>query len=645
MSKQLYEEALADVKKLKEVAEDNAKRAILEAVTPRIKELIENQLLGEKEEPEDDDMLLDDMPLDDMPDSVSAAELNPAAAAISMPDEEGKVTLDLSTLLASQDDEMTLSMDDDQAVDVLMPADKSGVVKAESFVISIEKKIRRFTNVSSVIKETRHYLVGIISTISEIENTYSALLNQKDSSKKSNLLKRLKECHTSLKKLMEQETKTMKRFSLNEEDITMKLKLPDDAQIDPDDVEIELITGDEGGEDSDVEDPELSDEEESGDDEDSSDESSDEESDESSGDDEDLGKDEKMETRGLKGNLVVEIDENMLRREISRMRTLREADETKPQSWGHGAGDIGDLEDEDLGEPLELELSEAQGKEVDELDESPGDELEYGDERYWKYGIDNGYLTAADAERVKMKEADETDEADMPEMDEEDHDQKSEEKLPESIKRRLNAESRLQLEAKKKASVAKKKRMKAEQQSKQSKTQSQKMQAKKQSARLKEAYNYYAQRFNESVARSRKLSAMLAEATARHESTANGRSQRLAEESDNLREKLAESNLFNAKLLYTNKLLQSESLTKRQKAEVIERLDEAQNIREVKLVYESLIKALQGGSSGRTMTESVSHGVIGSSSRPARPAATTTANSLNEGNEADRWAKLAGIIK
>jgi len=39
MSKQLYEEALADVRKLKEIAEDNAKRAILEAVTPRIKDL------------------------------------------------------------------------------------------------------------------------------------------------------------------------------------------------------------------------------------------------------------------------------------------------------------------------------------------------------------------------------------------------------------------------------------------------------------------------------------------------------------------------------------------------------------------------------------------------------------------------------
>ena len=45
MSSKLFEEAIADAKKLREVAEDNAKKAILEAVTPRIREFIEDQLL------------------------------------------------------------------------------------------------------------------------------------------------------------------------------------------------------------------------------------------------------------------------------------------------------------------------------------------------------------------------------------------------------------------------------------------------------------------------------------------------------------------------------------------------------------------------------------------------------------------------
>jgi hypothetical protein len=131
---------------------------------------------------------------------------------------------------------------------------------------------------------------------------------------------------------------------------------------------------------------------------------------------------------------------------------------------------------------------------------------------------------------------------------------------------------------------------------------------------------------------------MLSEA-ARKGRTNNGGSTRSAVETNNLRTELAETNLFNAKLLYANKVLQNESFTKRQKAEVIERLDEARNVREVTLVYESLAKALRS-SPARRMTESAARPVLGSSSRAERPAST-----LTEGVEADRWARLAGIIK
>ena len=135
------------------------------------------------------------------------------------------------------------------------------------------------------------------------------------------------------------------------------------------------------------------------------------------------------------------------------------------------------------------------------------------------------------------------------------------------------------------------------------------------------------------------MRSVLAEA-ARKGTSLNGSSSRSATETRNLRTKLAETNLFNAKLLFTNKLLQNESLTKRQKAEVIERLDEARSEREVKLVYESVTKSLQGVAA-RRMTETADRGVMGSSSRPASRASTN----LNEGIESDRWARLAGIIK
>ena len=47
MSKQLYEEALAEVRQIKQLAEDNAKKAVMDEVMPRIKEMIESQLIGE----------------------------------------------------------------------------------------------------------------------------------------------------------------------------------------------------------------------------------------------------------------------------------------------------------------------------------------------------------------------------------------------------------------------------------------------------------------------------------------------------------------------------------------------------------------------------------------------------------------------
>jgi len=81
--------------------------------------------------------------------------------------------------------------------------------------------------------------------------------------------------------------------------------------------------------------------------------------------------------------------------------------------------------------------------------------------------------------------------------------------------------------------------------------------------------------------------------------------------------------------------LQNESLTSRQKSQVIEQLDAAETIREAKLVYESLAKTLV--KPRKNVTESR---VIGSSSQITRPASTQT---LNEGVEAERWARLAGI--
>jgi len=58
MSINLYQEAIIEAKQLREMAETNAKNKIIEAVTPKIRRLIEQQLADE--ELEDDELVVGD---------------------------------------------------------------------------------------------------------------------------------------------------------------------------------------------------------------------------------------------------------------------------------------------------------------------------------------------------------------------------------------------------------------------------------------------------------------------------------------------------------------------------------------------------------------------------------------------------------
>ena len=58
MSINLYQEAIIEAKQLREMAETNAKNKIIEAVTPKIRRLIEQQLADE--ELEDDELVIGD---------------------------------------------------------------------------------------------------------------------------------------------------------------------------------------------------------------------------------------------------------------------------------------------------------------------------------------------------------------------------------------------------------------------------------------------------------------------------------------------------------------------------------------------------------------------------------------------------------
>ena len=105
---------------------------------------------------------------------------------------------------------------------------------------------------------------------------------------------------------------------------------------------------------------------------------------------------------------------------------------------------------------------------------------------------------------------------------------------------------------------------------------------------------------------------------------------------------LQEMNLFNAKLLYANKLMQNKDLSIKQQRHIVESLDEAKTLGEAKILFESLSKSLVSGrktSNGRNLSEgAIRRRSSGYSSSPVKSAQT-----MNESVALDRWATLAGI--
>ena len=104
---------------------------------------------------------------------------------------------------------------------------------------------------------------------------------------------------------------------------------------------------------------------------------------------------------------------------------------------------------------------------------------------------------------------------------------------------------------------------------------------------------------------------------------------------------LKESNLFNAKLLYVNKLMQQHDLNAKQQRAIVEALDNAKTHREAKLLYTSLTESLRRREQSRS-SSNLNEGLVrgGSGSSPARSSAPA-----KQSKGLDRWATLAGIKK
>jgi hypothetical protein len=639
MSKQLYEEAIADLKKVKEIAEDNAKRAVVEAVAPRIRELIEKELLGEAEvsDKEDKDILID-VGTDD------AAEKD---APVDMPS-GSEIVIPLDPTLTSDASDTKADFEIEESIKKIISVIKpSSIAEMKTKLRYVEKMVDTLTIDKSFVNESKSFKFDILHLKNVIGVIYEYVQNDiKNPKNRLGYNLKIRKCLEKLENL--QETK-MKRNLLGEEKVTIELDLPGIELGDAlENAAVDLVLDEEGDEGSeDLESEEAPEEEEPSEEEPSEEEPSEEEPSEEEG------------LLEMDGDSVVEIDESMLRREIAFMKLLRESDESVQDVDGSAPGadefdDFGGASEE--GEALELELSESY------MDETVMDETD-------PVGPANAGTAAAAAHTDKPGSVDEEDELlelDMDESDDDGYDleemnsmdqaqdvpshggrgegdvEQSAKQLRqpsnESIRSQMAKELKLQESLRKRASELKKLYESYKVATSRAKTLLERKEATTNSSKLKAAYAVTAQRYNGSVTRFNKLSESLSKGTAKNSTRSNNVAKPDASAgSDTLSKKLAETNLLNAKLLFTNKLLQTESLTARQKAQVIEQLDAAETVREAKLVYESLAKALV--KPRRTVSEGR---ILGSSSQATRAASTQT-KTLNEGVEAERWARLAGI--
>jgi len=105
-----------------------------------------------------------------------------------------------------------------------------------------------------------------------------------------------------------------------------------------------------------------------------------------------------------------------------------------------------------------------------------------------------------------------------------------------------------------------------------------------------------------------------------------------------IKSELQEVNLFNAKLLYTNKIFKAKNLTESQKVKVLAAFDKAASVKEAKLVFETLSEGMK--ETKKTVNESM---LRGSASRAAGVADKKPILEVND--QFARWQTLAGIKK
>ena len=108
-----------------------------------------------------------------------------------------------------------------------------------------------------------------------------------------------------------------------------------------------------------------------------------------------------------------------------------------------------------------------------------------------------------------------------------------------------------------------------------------------------------------------------------------------------LKDKLDEVSVSNARLLYTNRVLGNDSLNERQKSKIVETISKAQTIEEAKMIHEALQSAVNGAPSRKEGPKSLNEAV----SKQSSMVFSRSARSENIASDPalERMQRLAGI--
>jgi len=624
-TKELYTEALADARKVREVAVKDAQMSVLEALTPRIRNLVEEQLLGEESvegpprippgEETDAETSADQGPgtgaaMGDVA-VVATAPVGPVSSGEESPCCADEGMVGVSDPVAAIIRQFELNIEGIAALQPLLEATREGGTKEiELAMYKLAEEIGRLRKANADLLHTAAFGRKITQMISGMENMYDYVQEVvSDPALKTSLSEKLETHYQELKTLREGTMKNRNRNrKLNEDaeldavggseegageetktvslNVDVPVDLADELVDSLSDIEIEL--DDEGGDD-------LGGEDDLG------------------GDDLGGGEDDVLDVGGGEGeeedelqlnsvqlsdDTIVEIDENMLRRELSRERK-RLSEEGFPTPSADGAG-VDSAAMDDFGGGAD------EGEPFSDLDV----------EADWP-GARNASAT------TESTRADHDSTQSMTEMDEppvaEGEGMEDEGATCESLEKKLAYEFRVQKAAKSKGAELKREGAKAR-----NARNTKAFQA------VKARYVAEAKRYRESVERAKQIKASLTEAKAR------GRSNSGSNADGDIRKKLAESNLNNVKLQYANKLLQTQ-LPNAKKLQIVEQLDEAKSPREAKLIFESSVKLLGSGEKPNNQRQGA-----GTASRATR-SGSASQTTLNEGFEINRWSRLAGI--